>query len=104
MGKYTAVLLDAGGTLWRVTKTPDGIWREVLADPNVDVDVDKIVTTMRSTDLEFKSRRERIETSDKPALATELHQQVVDLGTYTTLTPHRPRATIALNVDIPSRT
>ena len=104
MGKYTAVLLSAGGTLWHVTKTPDGIWREVPADPKVDVDLDKIVTTMRSTDLEFKSRWERIETSDKPSLSSELQQQAVDLGTYTTLTPHRPRATIALNVDIPSRT
>lgn len=63
MGRYKAVLLDAGSTLWGSDKTPAQVWHQFLADKGFDIPLERVDDALEKVYPALQPRWEAFETS-----------------------------------------
>ena len=66
MGRYRAVLLDVGNTLWGYDKTPAQVWHQFLTDLGADVPLERVVDTLEMVSPALHPWGEAFETSGVP--------------------------------------
>ena len=76
MTSYTAVLFDAGGTLWYARKTVGEVWHEVLASQGMEVSIEQINDAWERMQPMREGQGDAIATSGTPKSLAEVQDYI----------------------------